>query len=89
MDQIFPQSYPELKSLSLQQFQEGENKYWKIQFNPSSYTKKYNHVVLGGTFDRIHNGHKLLLLTAILKTNKILTCGLTDGEMNKSKIFFY
>lgn len=50
--------------------------------------KEYNSVVLGGTFDRLHNGHKVLLSIAILKTNRVLTCGVTDGEMNKSWLFF-
>jgi ATP sulfurylase len=48
-------------------------------------TKKYDAVVLGGTFDRLHNGHKVLLSRAIALANKRITCGVTDGDMIKSK----
>lgn len=46
--------------------------------------KPYKHVCFGGTFDRIHNGHKVLLSTAALLSDKI-TCGVTGGNMNNSK----
>ncbi|KAI6203281.1 hypothetical protein M3Y94_00538000 [Aphelenchoides besseyi] len=57
-------------------------------FNLSATTfgpKKYDYVVLGGTFDNIHCGHKLLLSTAILLANKYIVCGVTDKEMNQKK----
>lgn len=88
MDRIFPYPLSDFVSFSVKQFEKSGNNYWKIDFNQNNHIKKYNHVVLGGTFDRIHNGHKLLLSTAILLTNKVLTCGITDGEMNKSKTIF-
>ncbi|CAD5206722.1 unnamed protein product [Bursaphelenchus okinawaensis] len=47
--------------------------------------RKYQNVVLGGTFDRIHNGHKVLLSTAILLANGRITCGVTDKDMIKNK----
>uniref|UniRef100_A0A914HUG2 RanBP2-type domain-containing protein n=1 Tax=Globodera rostochiensis TaxID=31243 RepID=A0A914HUG2_GLORO len=48
--------------------------------------KRYEHVVLGGTFDRLHNGHKVLLSEAAMLARKQITCGVTDGKMNESKI---
>ena len=44
--------------------------------------KSYNAVCLGGTFDRLHVGHKILLSEACLMCNFSLTVGVTDGEMN-------
>jgi hypothetical protein len=43
----------------------------------------YNRVVLGGTFDRLHNGHKLLLSTAALLTRKggQVDIGIADGPL--------
>ncbi|KAJ3317862.1 hypothetical protein HDV06_001103 [Boothiomyces sp. JEL0866] len=40
--------------------------------------KYYDNVALGGTFDRLHSGHKLLLSMAILICKKRLICGVTD-----------
>lgn len=48
-------------------------------------TKLFENVVLGGTFDRLHNGHKILLSTAALKCTKKLTVGVTDIIMLKCK----
>ena len=42
--------------------------------------KLYDTVVLGGTFDRIHAGHKILLSTALLRCQREITVGVTDGE---------
>ncbi|KAI1721704.1 dephospho-CoA kinase domain-containing protein [Ditylenchus destructor] len=44
--------------------------------------KKYNSVALGGTFDRIHGGHKVLLSAAALLSRKVV-CGVTDKHMIK------
>jgi hypothetical protein len=54
-------------------------------FNEAKKTTPYDMVCLGGTFDMIHNGHKVLLSTAILKANQEVVCGITAGDMNKSK----
>jgi phosphopantetheine adenylyltransferase / dephospho-CoA kinase len=43
--------------------------------------KKYNTVVLGGTFDRLHVGHKILLSEAALRAQKRLVVGVTDVNM--------
>lgn len=44
----------------------------------------YPNVVIGGTFDRLHSGHKLLLTESCLRTDNKLTVGITDGERNRS-----
>ncbi|XP_050530364.1 bifunctional coenzyme A synthase-like [Daktulosphaira vitifoliae] len=45
----------------------------------------YENVVMGGTFDRLHKGHKILLSTAALKCTRKLTVGVTDTSMLQSK----
>ena len=45
----------------------------------------HNGVVLGGTFDRLHTGHKILLSEAALICARKLTVGVTDGKMNECK----
>ena len=46
--------------------------------------KKYKHIALGGTFDRIHIGHHHLLQTAAKSARK-LTIGLTTNKLTKPK----
>lgn len=41
----------------------------------------YNEVVLGGTFDHIHSGHRLLLAVASLLCEERITIGLSDGPL--------
>ncbi|XP_047030218.1 bifunctional coenzyme A synthase isoform X1 [Helicoverpa zea] len=45
----------------------------------------YENVALGGTFDRLHNGHKILLSQAALRATKLVTVGVTDVNMIQSK----
>lgn len=47
--------------------------------------RKYNTVVLGGTFDRLHVGHKILLSEAALRAHKRLVVGVTDVNMITSE----
>ena len=47
----------------------------------------YQNVVLGGTFDRIHSGHKILLTTSLLRCRNEITVGITDGDnLMKKKV---
>ena len=46
----------------------------------------YHHVVLGGTFDRLHPGHKILLSEALLRCDTRLTVGVTAPGLLKSKV---
>ena len=49
--------------------------------------KMYENVVLGGTFDRIHAGHKILLTTSLLRCRNRITVGITEGDnLMKKKI---
>lgn len=45
----------------------------------------FNNVVLGGTFDRIHTGHKILLAEAQLRSLRRITIGVTDTPMLTKK----
>lgn len=45
----------------------------------------YASVALGGTFDHLHSGHKLMLSLALLLSQKRTTCGITGSEMLVSK----
>lgn len=47
--------------------------------------KMFQHVVIGGTFDQLHSGHKMLISAAILRCEKSLTIGVTDGTMIHTK----
>ena len=46
----------------------------------------YREVVLGGTFDHIHSGHRLLLAVASLLCEQKLTVGLSEGPLLQRKI---
>ncbi|XP_054164529.1 bifunctional coenzyme A synthase-like [Oppia nitens] len=47
--------------------------------------KVYDNVCLGGTFDGLHNGHKVLISSAQLHCNQTVTIGVTDKSMIKNK----
>jgi hypothetical protein len=47
--------------------------------------KTYDVVAVGGTFDRMHNAHKILITEAVLRAKKEIIVGVTSDEMIKSK----
>ncbi|EZA48353.1 hypothetical protein DMN91_008338 [Ooceraea biroi] len=50
--------------------------------------KTYRNVILGGTFDRLHNGHKILLSEAALRCTERLTVGVTETNMISGKLLW-
>lgn len=46
----------------------------------------YKYVALGGTFDRLHAGHRLLLTTAAFYTRTFLRVGVTKEPLLKNKL---
>lgn len=50
--------------------------------------KFYDNVCLGGTFDGLHNGHKVFLNDALIRTNKELVIGVTDLSILKHKVLY-
>ena len=54
---------------------------------PGRELKMYENVVLGGTFDRLHAGHKILLSEAVLRCTRKLTVGVADTGMLKCKTY--
>eukprot|EP00731_Ephydatia_muelleri_P007734 Em0004g72a len=49
-------------------------------------TRCWGDVALGGTFDNIHNGHRLLLTLSALQTTRRILVGLADGPLLASKV---
>ncbi|KAI9295741.1 Nucleotidylyl transferase [Neoconidiobolus thromboides FSU 785] len=47
----------------------------------------YHYIALGGTFDHLHLGHKILLSTALLLAQDKLFCGIMDDSLLKNKQF--
>lgn len=50
--------------------------------------RAYDNVCLGGTFDGLHNGHKVFLNDALIRTNKELVIGVTDISILKHKLLY-
>ncbi|XP_022646240.1 bifunctional coenzyme A synthase-like isoform X3 [Varroa jacobsoni] len=51
-------------------------------------TVTFSSVCLGGTFDRLHLGHKALLSSAVSIATEKLVVGVTDGDMIKNKLLW-
>ncbi|XP_036613318.1 bifunctional coenzyme A synthase isoform X2 [Trichosurus vulpecula] len=54
--------------------------------SPKHLLQGYNHVVVGGTFDHLHNAHKLLLTVACLLAQKRLLVGVADKDLLENKV---
>ncbi|XP_003744287.1 bifunctional coenzyme A synthase [Galendromus occidentalis] len=54
----------------------------------SSNSASFKSVCLGGTFDRLHLGHKVLLSSAVARATEKLVVGVTDGDMIKNKLLW-
>ena len=46
---------------------------------------KYSGICLGGTFDHLHSGHKVLLSQAALLVSKRILCGVTGDALLQKK----
>ncbi|XP_061419523.1 bifunctional coenzyme A synthase isoform X1 [Lethenteron reissneri] len=62
--------------------QPGESTVGSADGGPPSYSD----VVLGGTFDRLHNAHKILLSTACLLAERRVLIGVADGALLQGKL---
>jgi len=56
-----------------------------LGFSDSDIVDTYPAVCLGGTFDHVHVGHRILLSEACLLATQSVTVGVTDGPMNNSQ----
>ncbi|XP_043856614.1 bifunctional coenzyme A synthase isoform X2 [Dromiciops gliroides] len=54
--------------------------------SPKHSLQGYNHVAVGGTFDHLHNAHKLLLTVACLLAQKRLMVGVADKDLLENKV---
>lgn len=99
VDMLFCDShYPELCERMLQHFKiPGKPIYLEQEENTSigfdqqslnESNKMYDTVVVGGTFDRIHVGHKIFLTQAVIRCCRRLVVGVTTNQMSKCKLFF-
>lgn len=67
---------------------ETENEHQSQSDEENASTLEADSVILGGTFDRLHSGHKLLLTEAVLRARKRVVVGVTDSDMIRSKFQF-
>lgn len=67
---------------------ETENEHQSQMDEENVSTLEADSVILGGTFDRLHSGHKLLLTEAVLRARKRVVVGVTDSDMIRCKFQF-
>jgi pantetheine-phosphate adenylyltransferase len=53
-----------------------------------AYSLMYKSVAVGGTFDRLHDGHKALLKKAVDISNGLVVIGLTGKTMTNLFLFY-
>eukprot|EP00898_Chlorokybus_atmophyticus_P000569 jgi/Chlat1/1512/Chrsp12S02023 len=63
---------------------EGETLMQRFSHDPAL-KDRFSIVVLGGTFDRLHDGHKVLLDAAAFVARERVSVGVTDASMLKNK----
>lgn len=66
----------------------GANAIAALTANLKEELKIYDYVCLGGTFDDLHNGHKVFLNDALIRSKKELVIGVTDVSILKHKILY-
>jgi len=48
--------------------------------------QQWGHVAVGGTFDRLHAGHRILLAAAALAATEAVYIGVTGAELLRNKV---
>lgn len=80
---IHPDSIKMLPSTLLCELRPRHEKYRLI--NPNAQFESVPVVAVGGTFDHLHDGHKILLTVSAFLTSKTLIVGVTGAELLKNK----
>lgn len=68
------------------QINNSRNLYFYEDIKNKQMIPTYDHIALGGTFDKLHNGHRKLLTFAIMSCKSKLTIGLTGDILLEKKV---